>query len=187
MKRANVNAPLALLVALVVVLSGCSAGQQVTAADVIAKMRETMKTTQTSQGVVDLSLTINKKGIKTLAQGIAGSNATTGAEGKDWTAQLPDRVDATIKTWRQAPDKARVEVQSSTLPGVSGATLVYDGQKAYAYDPAHNTVYSATPSKIVDKIPAELKALLQNGDVQGQIDKLIDATDIKLVGTEKGA
>ena len=38
------------------------------AADIIAKMRETMKTTQTAQGVADLSLTINKDGLKTLEE-----------------------------------------------------------------------------------------------------------------------
>src|SRR5207248_7764829 len=131
--------PLALLLILSVVLSGCGAGQQVTAADVIAKMRETMKTTQTAQGVADLSLTINKDGLKTLAQGMMGGSAAPGMQGKDWTAQLPDSASATIKTWKQAPDKGRIEVQSSTLPGLKGATLVYDGQKVYAYDPAHNT------------------------------------------------
>lgn len=218
MKHIRLFTPLALLLILSITLSGCGAlgaGQQVSAADVIAKMRETMKTTQTAQGVAELSLTINKDGIKTLMQGMMGGGANSAAPGmmggsanspapgmmgggangvapsmmsKDWTAQLPDSASTTIKTWKQAPDKARIEIESSTLPGVKGATLVYDGQKAYAYDAAHNTVYTATPEKIMDKLPAEIKAALQSAnstDVEKQLDKLIDSADIKLLGTEK--
>lgn len=213
MKHIRLFTPLALLVVLSVALSGCGAAQpQVTAADVIAKMREAMKTTQTAQGMADLSLTINKDGLKTLAQGMMGGSGAPGMPvvpsnkssdekgqgmmgnsaapdmgGKDWTAQLPDSASATIKTWKQAPDKGRIEVQSSTLPGLKGATLVYDGQKVYAYDPAHNTVYTGTPEKMLDRIPAEIKAVMQGTDMQKQVDNLIDAADIKLLGTEKVA
>jgi outer membrane lipoprotein-sorting protein len=73
------------------------------------------------------------------------------------------------------------------VPGAKGAVLVYDGQKVYAYDPADNTVYTATPDKMLDKAPDELKAILQNADVEKELDKLIDASDIKLSGTEKVA
>jgi outer membrane lipoprotein-sorting protein len=191
MKHIKLFAPLSLLVVLVLALSGCGAGAQMSAADIIAKMRETMKTTQTSQGVADLALTINKDGLKTLAQGLMGganapvSDMPAGKDGGDWTSKLPDSASATIKTWRQAPDKARIEVQSSTIPGAKGATLVYDGQKVYAYDPANNTVYEGTPEKLMDKIPADIKAVIQGVDAEKQIDKLIDAADIKLLGTEK--
>ncbi len=190
MKNVRLFTPLALLLMLAIALSGCGAGQQVTAADVIAKMREAMKTPQTAQGVADLSLTINKDGIKTLAQGMMGGGGMPQApvtEGKDWTTQLPDSASVTIKTWKQAPDKGRIEVQSSTLPGMKGATLVYDGQKLYAYDAAHNTVYTGTPEKMMDRVPSEIKAAMQGMDVEKQLDKLIDAADIKMLGTEKVA
>jgi outer membrane lipoprotein-sorting protein len=187
-KSMRLLAPLALLLALSVVLSACSAGQPVTAAEVITKMRETMKTTQTSQAVVDLSLTINKEGIQTLAKSIMGADPAR-VEDQDWTAKLPDSVAATIKTWRQAPDKARVEVDSSTLPGLKGATLVHDGTKVYAYSPSNNTVYTATPDKLANDsaMPAELKGMLQGADIEKELDKVLDASDIKLAGTEKVA
>jgi len=174
---------------LALVISGCSAGQQVTAADIIAKMRETMKTTQTAQGTTDIAVTINKEGLKTLADTLMAGNGsnTGGSSDKDWTSRLPDSASVTINTWRQSPDKMRVEVDNSTLPGAEGAVLVYDGQKAYAYDPAHNTVYSATPSEMLDKAPAELKAVLQGLDAQQTLDNIIAASDVKLAGTEKVA
>ena len=67
--------PLALLLAFVLVASGCTAGagQQVTASDIVTKMQETMKNTQTSQSVVDLSLNLNKDGIKSLMQAVGAT------------------------------------------------------------------------------------------------------------------
>ena len=186
MKQYKLFAPLALLIILAVALSGCGAGQQVTAADVISKMRETMKTTQTVQGMDDMSVTINKDGIKTLMQGFMGKGATDQAQGKgDWITKLPDSASATIKSWQQSPDKARIEITSSSIPGAKGMTLVYDGLKVYAYDPSHNTVYSGTPEKLMDKVPADIKALIQGVDMQKQLDTFIDAADVKLLGTEK--
>jgi len=181
--------PVMLLLALVAVVSACTAGagQQVTAADIVAKMRETMKTTQTTQGTTDISLTINKDGIKALVGTIMGGSAAGSSQIGDGLAKLPDSVAVSVNTWHQSPDKARVEVASSTIPNTSGAILVYDGQKAYVYSPSNNTVYTATPANSADKLPAELQALLQNGDLEAQIDKLIAATDVKLLGTEKVA
>ena len=190
-KRIKFLSPLALLLVLAAVVTACTAGAgqaPVTAADVIAKMRETMRTTQTSQSTVDLSVTINKAGIKALVQGFTGKQQE-GVTGHTemFVDKLPDSASATIKSWHQSPDKARVEVQASTIPGATGAALVYDGQKAYAYSPSNNTVYTGTPSNYADRIPAELKAMLQSGDLQTQIDSLIDAANINLAGTEKVA
>ena len=99
--------------------------------------------------------------------------------------QLPDNVSASLKYWQQTPDKARVEVVSSSIPNVNGDILVYDGQKVYALDAAKNTVYTATPSKLADKVPAELKALMANSNPDQTVDKIISASDITLVGTEQ--
>jgi hypothetical protein len=54
-------------------------------------------------------------------------------------------------------------------------------------DPVHNTVYSATPSQLLDKAPAELKSVLQSVDVEQEVDKLIAASDITVLGTEQVA
>src|SRR4051812_783894 len=106
-KQIRLWTPLALLAVLALVISGCSAGQQVTAADIISKMRDTMKTVQTAQGTTDITITINKDGLKALAGTLMGGAGTTGGTGskgdtgsKDWTAGLPDSASATINTWR---------------------------------------------------------------------------------------
>jgi outer membrane lipoprotein-sorting protein len=189
MKRFRMLTPLALLLAFALALAGCTAGagQTPSAAEIIEKMRETMKSTQTAQGVVDLSVSINKEGIRNLIESLAGQGAAERMAGKDPIAGLPDTASATLKTWRQAPDKVRVEVDKTTLPGASGAILVYDGQKVYAYDAARNTLYTGTLDKMLDKMPDELKAILQSGDMEKELDKLLDAADIKVAGSEKVA
>ncbi len=185
MKRIKLLAPMALLLVLAAALSACTPGQQMSASDIIQKMRDTMQTTQTAQGKVDLSLTINKDGLKALASGLM-SGKSGDSSTQDWTAKLPDSASITLKTWHQSPDKARLEVDSSTIPGLKGAIVVYDGQKVYAYDAAGNTVYTATPSNM-QKLPDVMKGMAQSGDMQKQIDTLISSADIVSSGSEKVA
>ena len=188
MNRTKILAPLALAIAVSPLLAACTGmgAQQVTAEDVVQKLRDTMKTTTSAQSTVDLSLTINKDGIRTLLTGFMPADPTA-TKTKDPLAQLPDSAAVTLKYWRQSPDKLRVEVDSASFPNAKGATLVYDGQKVYAYDAAHNTVYTATPGKHLDKVPDELKAIMSGLDIEQEIDKVLSATDIKLSGTEKVA
>ncbi|HYP38968.1 MAG TPA: hypothetical protein VEX13_01280, partial [Chloroflexia bacterium] len=136
-KRARLMLPIALLLILSAVISACSAGQQVTAADVITNLRETAKTTQSARASVDLTLDINKDGLKTLAEGMMPGKAGSRA-GMDWSAKLPDSVSASLNVWKQSPDKLRVEVANASIPEANGAIFVYDGQKFYAYDKANN-------------------------------------------------
>jgi outer membrane lipoprotein-sorting protein len=194
MKKARMIMLPVLAVALSPLLGACSGlgGQQVTAAEVVQKVRDTMKSTTSEQGTVDLSVNINKEGIKTLLAGFmqAGKPTTSSSEsagmmGSKGLDQLPDSVSATLKYWQQTPDKARVEVVSSSIPNVNGDILVYDGQKVYALDAAKNVVYTATASKMADKVPAQLKALMANTDPDQMVDKIISASDITLVGTEQ--
>jgi outer membrane lipoprotein-sorting protein len=181
------------LVVVAMVANGCSAGQQVTAADIIQHMRDAAKTIKTAQSTLDLSLTINKQGIQTLASGLMsqmGGDPSQSNKAADAISKLPDTVTGKLKVWKQAADgtnpaKARVEVAESSLPGVGGVTLVYDGQKGYAYVPSQKTLYTATPQKLIDKIPDEVKAALQSVDVQQELDKVLNAADIKLQGTEQ--
>ncbi|MEO6457284.1 MAG: DUF4367 domain-containing protein [Chloroflexia bacterium] len=192
-KRFKMLTPITLLVAVAITFSGCSvgAGQQVTSADVIAKMRETMKTTQTAQGTVDLSVTINKQGIKTLVDGMmpGGMSGETGKTGpmmgKDWMAQLPDSASATLKMLKKNPDKVRVEVVNSSLPKAAGKVAVYDGDKFYAYDPDSNTVYTGTPDEMSDGKMGDMTGMMQGADFEKELDKALNAADIKMVGTEK--
>src|SRR5450759_554837 len=105
MKKARMLMVPVLALALSPMLAACSGmgGQQVTAAEVVQKVRDTMKTVTSEQGTVDLSLTINKEGIKTLLAGFmpadkpTTNSATGSAKGSDGTgtdklAQLPDSV-----------------------------------------------------------------------------------------------
>lgn len=188
--------PVSLLV-LGSVLSGCTAGQQVTAADVIQKMRETMKTTKTAQSTVDISATINKQGIETLLSTYMPADPARpvpagGGGAHDIVSKLPDTASAQVNTWKQAvdgatPAKGRVDVVSSSLPGVGGLSFVFDGEKAYLLDPNRKVLYTGTPEKLMDKLPAEAKAALQGGDMEQQLDKVLAASEIKLVGTEQVA
>jgi outer membrane lipoprotein-sorting protein len=194
-KRYKMLAPFTLLVALAVTFSGCSvgAGQQVTSADVIAKMRETMKTTQTVQGTVDLSVTINKQGIQTLLDGMMPGGVSGRPDqpspmaGKDWMTQLPDSASATLKVLKKNPDKVRIEVLTSSLPNAAGKLAVFDGTKFYAYDPDSNTVYTGTPDKMSDGKMGDMMGMMQGADLDKEIDKVLNAADIKMAGTEKVA
>ncbi|HET9493091.1 MAG TPA: DUF4367 domain-containing protein [Chloroflexia bacterium] len=189
MKLTRILAPAALMLALTPLVAACTAGQQVTAAEVVQKMRDTMKTTQSVQGTFDLSVNINKDGIKALAQSFMPVAATAdSSEDLDkGLARLPDNVSASFNVWKQSPDKMRVEVTNSSIAEANGAILVYDGQKVYAYDKNHNTVYTGTPSEHMDKMPDEAKAMMAGADMEKEIDKLIAASEITLQGTEKVA
>src|SRR6476659_9578996 len=113
MKKLQIATPIALAVVLGSVISGCTAGQpQLTASDILQKMRDTAKTTTSVQSTFDLNLTINKEGLKTLVQGFAGSmggmmgkNVPAGTAGHmadlDFS-KLPDSASATINFWRQS-------------------------------------------------------------------------------------
>jgi outer membrane lipoprotein-sorting protein len=214
MKKLQLATPLALMVVLGGVISGCSAGQtQLTAGDIIQKMHDTMKNASSVQGSFDLNLTLNKQGLKTLVQGLAGSMggmmngkgttsttpnggamprmpfkvpSSTGAPG-DVIDQLPDSVSASINYWHQAPDKVRADVVTASYPEVNGSSVVYDGQKVYALDAANKTVYTLTPGKNADKMPAQMKSMLSNIDVQKIAESVVSATNVSLVGSEQVA
>src|SRR5688500_14164622 len=188
-KRFKMLTPLTLLVAVAITFSGCSvgAGQQVTSAEVIAKMRETMKTTQTAQGTIDLSVTLNKQGIKTLVDGLmpGGMGKPSPLASKDWTAQLPDSASATLKVLKKNPDKVRVEVVNSSLPRAAGKVAVLDGDKFTAYDPDTNTVYTGSRDEMSDGKMGDMMGMMQGADLDKEIDKVLNAADIKMAGTEK--
>ncbi|HUP27184.1 MAG TPA: DUF2092 domain-containing protein [Chloroflexia bacterium] len=192
-KRFSKLAPVSLVAVVAITFSGCSvgAGQQVSAADVVAKMRETMKNTQTTQGTVDLALTVNKQGIKTIVDGImpgAGKMDPAGPMGgKDWTSQIPDSASATLKVWRKAPDKVRVEIENASLPKAAGKVAVYDGTKFYAYDPDGKTVYTGSPDKMSNGKMGDMAGMMQGADFEKELDKVLNAADIKMAGSEKVA
>jgi outer membrane lipoprotein-sorting protein len=208
MKKLQLATPLALMVVLGGVISGCTAGQgQLTAGDIIQKMHDTMQNASSVQGSFDLNLTLNKQGLKTLVQGLMGSMGsmtsgkgdgsgmprmpfkmpTTSSSPGAMIDQLPDSVSASINYWHQAPDKVRADVVDASFPEAKGASVVYDGQKVYALDAANKTVYTLTPGKNTDKMPAQLKSMLSNVDVQKIAQSVVSATNVSLVGSEQVA
>jgi outer membrane lipoprotein-sorting protein len=158
----------------------------------VQKMRDTMKTTQSVQGTFDLSVNINKDGLKALVGTFmpgmpASSVASPRPSIDDAFARIPDNASATFKVWKQSPDKMRVEVDNASIPESNGAIVVHDGQKVYAFDKNRNTVYTATPSEHMDKLPDEAKAIMAGADIESEIDKVIAASEITLAGTEQVA
>lgn len=166
------------------VLAGCAAGQPLTASEIVEKMRDTMRTTKTVESTASLALTINKEGLETLAESVMpGALQKSGKIGQNWKARVPDTASAKVNFWKESPNKARIEVTESSLPDMSGATLVSDGQKVYALDAGHNKVYTGTPSKMED-LPDELKGMLESADIEETLDKLLAATTQKVLGEE---
>ena len=174
----------AMLLAMSALLAACSAGQaSLTASDVVQKVREAARSNQTAQGTIELSARLNKEGLKALAASIMpGGAKMMGTERID---MLPDMASVTLKVWKGRDHKARVEVDSSTLPGVSGTTLVYDGQKVYAYIPAPNKVYIKTPPNKSEMSTGALGGMWGALTPQERGDKLLEASDVKLLGNEQ--
>jgi outer membrane lipoprotein-sorting protein len=190
-RRTNLLVFVALLMALSALLTACSAGQQgaTTGPDVVRKMREALKSNQSAQGTVELSARLNKAGLKSLMGSLMpqGPKDMPVMTGKDPVSMLPDLVSITLKVWREASNKGRVEVESSTLPGMTGATLVYDGKKVYAYAPAHNKVYTKTPSD-KEEMPGGMGNMLGEWAAltpEERGDRLVDASDVKMAGSEQ--
>lgn len=180
---------LALILALSALLSACSAGQgqsTLTGNDIVQKMREALRNNKSVQGSVELAAKLNKEGLKALVGNLMPKMPEK-MVGKDPLSMLPDLASVTLKVWRDTPEKARVEVDSATLPGVKGATLVYDGQKIYAYDPIRNKVYIATP-RSKDEMQDKFGGMMgdwANLTPEERGDRFVSAADIKMAGTEQ--
>lgn len=190
MKKARLFAPAAVALAVAPLLAACGAGtgaQPVTAADVVQQVRDAGKNITSVQGTMDLSLTVNKDGIRTLLAGLMPGKGNTSVTSKDPLADVPDKVDISLKYWRDTADKMRVEVTSSSIAEIKGGIVVYDGQKAYVLDAVNNTVYTGTPSKLQAQIPDQAKVMLAGLDLDKEVDKVLAATDLTLGANEKVA
>jgi outer membrane lipoprotein-sorting protein len=129
MKR-NVWIAFSLFLALSLILAGC--GQKITAEEIVAKVRETMDSTQDAHAVVTAS--VDAQGIKLSAQ-----------------AEL----------WEKMANKARVQVIDSSEPKYVGTTMVTDGQQAWLYEPDRNLVTVGSLSEVEMPLPQELLTSLQ--------------------------
>ena len=200
-KRALFLVTLALTFVLSVAVSGCNAGQSAlpTGQEVVQKVRETLRATNTAEGTIEVQLTLNKDGLRTLlgdAMSMVGSMIPKGGTGMaydDMINALPGVTSAKLEFWGESPDKVRLEVESFSLPGATGATLVSDGQKLYAYSPTNHTIYTASRATL-EEMREEFKDMPANmgmgflgdfSDPEAALDKLLEATDLRVTGTEK--
>lgn len=102
---------------------------------------------------------------------------------------LNGQISVTAEVWASKPNLGRVVIKSITMPtnaekhtpNLTGATMVFDGSKAWAYTPADNHVYTANvDGQKIAKLPTE--ALTQ---MQRKIGDLMAISDIKVVGDEQ--
>jgi outer membrane lipoprotein-sorting protein len=100
----------------------------------------------------------------------------------------------TAEVWAQKPNLGRVEIKSITMPthaekqpagnaerqmpNLTGATLVFDGSKAWLYIPTDNHVYTGNiDGQQIANLPTQMLTQLP-----GKIDQLLSQADIKVVG-----
>ena len=121
---------LSLLLALAVVLAGC--GRQITAEEIIAKMQETVDSTQDAHALVIAE--VNAQGIE---------------------------LSVKAELWEQMPDKLRAEVLEASQPSLVGTTLVHDGANGWFYEPARNLVTVGAVEELDTPLPQEVLAGLQ--------------------------
>ncbi len=137
MKR-NVWMITGLLLVFALVLAGC--GPQITAEEIVDKMRETLENTNDAHAIVAVDLN---------AQGI--------------------EMSMTAEVWEMAPNMFRAEVLESSQPETEGMIMVSDGQQGWFYDPAHNQVMIGDVSELETPLPQEMLSELQ-GVIQEVLD-----------------
>jgi len=90
-------------------------------------------------------------------------------------------VQVVAEMWEKQPNKVRAKLLEAKPRRFTGTVIVTDGQTAWIYSPAENQVVVTSPSDM----PAEAQAIIQGMD--GLIDKVLDASDIELLGKEEVA
>ena len=121
---------LSLLLVLALALAGC--GTKITAEEIVAKMQETVDSTQDAHAVVVAE--VNAQGIQ---------------------------LSAKAELWEQMPNKVRAEVLEASQPSLVGTMLVSDGTNGWFYEPARNQVTVGKAEEIDTPLPQELLSGLQ--------------------------
>lgn len=121
---------LSLLLILAVALAGC--GKQMTAEEIIAKMQETVDSTEDAHALVVAE--VNVQGIE---------------------------LSVKAELWEQAPDKFRAEVLEASQASLVGTTLVHDGANGWFYEPARNLVTVGAVEDLDTPLPQEVLVGLQ--------------------------
>jgi outer membrane lipoprotein-sorting protein len=119
-----------LLLILALVLAGC--GREMTAEEIVAKMQETVDSTQDAHAVVVAE--VNAQGIQ---------------------------LSATAELWEQMPNKVRAEVLEASEASLVGTLLVSDGANGWFYEPARNLVTVGAVEELDTPLPQEILVGLQ--------------------------
>jgi outer membrane lipoprotein-sorting protein len=119
-----------LLLILLLALAGC--GREMTAEEIVAKMEETVDSTQDAHAVVVAE--VNAQGIE---------------------------LSAKAEVWEQMPNKVRAEVLESSEASLVGTVLVSDGANGWFYEPARNQVTVGAVEKLDTPLPQEILVGLQ--------------------------
>jgi outer membrane lipoprotein-sorting protein len=127
-----------LLLVLALVLAGC--GSQITAEEIVAKMQETVESTQDGHAVV--AVEVNAQGID---------------------------VSATAEVWEKSPNKFRAVVLEASKPDLVGMTMVSDGQQAWLYSPERNRVMVGSAGEVEMPLPEEMLTEMQD-TIQGVLE-----------------
>jgi outer membrane lipoprotein-sorting protein len=121
-----------LFLVLGLILAGCGQTRSVTAEEIVARVKETLDSTQDAHAVVYAEVD---------AQGI--------------------QMSVTAEVWEKAPDKLRAEVLESSRPQFVGTLMVTDGQQGWYYEPGRNVVMAGSLGEMETPLPQELLVELQ--------------------------
>jgi len=130
---------LVVLLVLSLALVGC--GEKLTAEEIVAKMQETVASTQDAHAVVSVSVSL---------------------QGMD--------VSATAEVWEQAPSKLRVQVIEASEERFANVVIVSDGERAYVYEPSRNLVQIGPPGDVEMPLPQEILGSMQD-TIQEMLDR----------------
>lgn len=134
----------------VLVLLLAGCGQRITAEEIVTHMQDTVASTQDAHAVVHAS--VNAQGIE---------------------------ISATAEIWEKLPNSLRAEVLETSRAEFDGTVLVSDGQQAWYYNPAKNTVLVGPMDEIETPLPQQMI-----GEMQDMIQAVLDASEVELAGEE---
>jgi outer membrane lipoprotein-sorting protein len=143
MMKQRIWIAVSLFLLLSLALAGC--GQPMTAEEIVAKIQETVESTQDAHALVAVDVN---------AQGLLMS--------------------ATAEVWEKSPDKVRAVVLDASQSDLVGTTVVSDGQQAWYYEPSRNRVLVGAAGDMDTPLPQEalnglqevVQAVLATSDVE---------------------
>jgi outer membrane lipoprotein-sorting protein len=129
---------LAMCLLLAATLSGC--GSEITAEEIVARMQETVESTDDAHAVVTANID---------AQGI--------------------QISLTAEVWEKAPNLLRVQVLDASDARFVGNLMVTDGEQVWLYEPDRNRVQMGGAGEVEMPLPQEILTSFQE-EIQEVLD-----------------